>query len=897
MKKTRSDDSVRKLKTSAPQPPATDTIHQQNPEEARPACPLIPAKKPGEARPFDCGATVSQKSFPIVGIGASAGGLKALELFFAGMPDTHPKMAFIVVQHLAPDHKSILTELIGRHTRMKVVEVEDGMLVRPDCAYIIPPNKDMAIINRTLQLLEPAAPRGQRLPIDFFFRSLADDCKERAVAIVLSGTGSDGASGIQTIKALGGIVMVQNPDSADYDGMPRSAIATELVDYILLPQEMPKQLLAHSASIYQTNPSIEPGQSIQITLNKIYTILRNQTGHDFSHYKPSTIRRRIHRRMAVHQISTMDGYIKYLLESTTEAQALFRDLLIGVTHFFRDADAFKALEESLPKIFQNKPADTTIRVWVPGCSTGEEAYSIAILMHEYQETIKQNYLVQIFATDMDAQAITTARLGVFPPSITTDISPERLGRFFTQESNAYRIHKYLRDMVIFSEHDIIKDPPFSRLDLISCRNLLIYLDSDLQKAIFPLFHYALKPSGLIFLGSSESIGNAINLFEALDRKNKLYQRKDNTISIKQKLTEHFIPTISHNTATAPSKERKPHTNPKSSLRELTEQALLKELTPVAALINGQGDIFYLHGRSGLYLEPAPGEAGVNNILHMSREGLRCELTIALRKASTSNVKVYRPGLNIRTNGHFTQADLTVCPLHLNPTEVPLYLVILQEVPAISATQHTPAEPKDSSPDMDAYITALKQELRAKEDYLEAANEAMENSNEELKSYNEEMQSMNEELQSTNEELETSKEELQSVNEELTTVNAELQAKVADLSRLNNDMNNLLAGTGIGTVFVDMQLHILRFTPAASSIINLIPGDVGRPVGHLASNLKGYNNLLMDVRSVLDTLVPRVADVQTTEGRWYTMRIQPYRTLENAIEGAVITFAERCNKKD
>jgi two-component system CheB/CheR fusion protein len=811
-------------------------------------------------------------------------------------------MAFVLVQHLAPDHKSVLTELIQRYTRMQAFEVEDGMVVQPNCAYIIPPNCDMAFLNGVLHLMEPALPRGQRLPIDFFFRSLAQDQHERAIGIVLSGTGSDGTMGVRAIKGEGGMVMAQTPESTEYDGMPRSAIATGLVDYELLPAEMPARLMAYVAHAFGKlrRTAVLSVPTTENALKKIFILLRAQTGHDFSLYKPSTVLRRIERRMAVQQIEAMDGYVKYLQQSPPEAEALFRDLLIGVTNFFRDPEAFAVLEEQvIPTLLADKAVGGAIRVWSPGCSTGEEAYSLAMLLAERQAAMKRSFQVQVFATDIDRQAIATARAGLYPASIAADLSPERLARFFTAESanadgspHAYRIHKSLRDMLVFSEQDVIKDPPFSKLDLISCRNLMIYMGGDLQKKLIPLFHYALNPDGVLFLGTSETVGEFTDLFAVLDRKAKLYRRKDDVHGAPRAVLGRFFPAVT----TALDVARPPHVGKvarigKPPMREITEQALLQQVASAAALVNADGDILYLHGRTGMCLEPAPGEAGINNILKMAREGLRRELTAALRKAVSGKELVSAPGLRVKTNAHFTTVNLTVRPVTTGPAataEAPLYLVVLEEKPSGKSDK---SDKSDLSDTPDARIELLKQELRAKEEYLQSTNEELETANEELRSSNEEMQSVNEELQSTNEELETSKEELQSVNEELATVNAELQTKVADLSRANNDMNNLLAGTGIATVFVDCQLRVLRFTPGATQIVNLILSDLGRPVGHVLTNLVGYNALVADARAVLDTLVPKELDVQTACGAWYTMRIQPYRTLDNVIEGAVITFVD------
>lgn len=858
-------------------------------------------KKPA-GNPPDCEPDVPKSgqpdaSFPIVGIGASAGGLAAFEAFFSALPtDTDPGMAFVLVQHLAPDHKSILSELIRRYTRIQVFEVEDGMPVQINCAYIIPPGYDMALLNGTLHLLEPSAPRSQRMPIDFFFRSLAQDQHERAIGIVLSGTGNDGTQGVREIKGEGGMVMAQNPASTEFDGMPRSAVATGLVDYELPPAEMSAQLITYAAHAYAKlpRPGTIPVPKVENAMRKIFILLRTQSGHDFSQYKPSTIHRRIERRMAVHQIESLDAYVKFLQQTPAEGEALFRDLLIGVTNFFRDPESFQVLEKQvIPKLFEGRPAGAVIRVWTAGCSTGEEAYSLAILLVERMEALNQGYTAQVFATDIDRQAIATARAGRYPVSIAADISPGRLARFFTAEpdKNAYRIHKGLRDMMIFSEQDAIKDPPFSKLDLISCRNLLIYLGVELQKKLIPLFHYALNPGGFLFLGTSEGVGNFVELFDVLDRKSNLYRRKEDVHAMQRAALGRFLPRMSTVAAGLP-RIAKTAFPVKQSLRELTEQALLQHFVAAGALVNSHGDILYLHGHTGMFLEPAPGEAGINNILKMAREGLRRELIRALHNAANTKDIARCPGLRVKTNGHFTRVNLTVRPMTTGlaaTPETPLFLVILEEAPESAPPVTDSASP--ATLDTEAQIAELRRELRAKEEYLQNTNEELESSTEELKSSNEEMQSINEELQSSNEELETSKEELQSVNEELSTVNAELQTKVTDLVRANNDMNNLLAGTGIGTVFVDLQLRILRFTPAASAIINLIPSDIGRPVAHIASNLVDYNRLVADLQEVIDTLAPKAVEVFTPEGKSYTMRIQPYRTMNNVIEGAVITFVD------
>jgi two-component system CheB/CheR fusion protein len=870
------------------------------------------ARKPGKppassalATPIDDPTKQNSPSFPIVGIGASAGGLAAFEAFFSGMPvDRDPGMAFVLVQHLDPEHKSLLVELVRRFTRMAVCEIEDGMMVKPNCVYIIPPNHELTILHGTLQLLEPTEPRGHRLPIDFFFNALAEDQRTCAVAIVLSGTGSDGSHGLRTIKAAGGLVLAQHPASCEFDGMPRSAIATGLVDYELPPAEMPARLITYAAeaSTRPPGPLFVQSLTTENALQKIFVLLRAQTKHDFSHYKMSTVNRRIERRMTVHKIKKCDDYVKFLQVTPAEVDELFRDLLIGVTNFFRDPSAFEVLEtQAISKLCTGKNPGSVIRVWSAGCSTGEEAYSLAILLLERMEALKQGHTVQVFATDIDSRAIATARAGRYPASIAADLTPERLARFFTREPDglSYRIHKAIRDMVVFSEQDVIKDPPFSRLDLLCCRNLLIYFGTELQKKLMPLFHFALNPGGRLFLGTSEGVGDFDDLFAVQDRAAKIYQRKDASYDLQRLALGSTLPPVTAIQAALPRSIGKLGNPMKMPLRELTEQALLQHIGLVSVLVNASGDILYQHGRTGMYLEPAPGEAGVNNVVKMAREGLRPDLVTALHHAKEAHTVVRRSGVRVRTNGHFTTITLIVRPVTTGPTvtsDSRLYLVIMEEAAPASAVAASTA-PSSETPtdslemDAEARIAALIDEIRRKDEYVRATQEELEASAEELKSANEEMQSVNEELQSTNEELETSKEEQQSVNEELATVNAEMQGKVTDLSRINNDMSNMLAGTGIATIFVDLRLRILRFTPTASLIINLIPSDVGRPVAHTVSNLVGYDRLVLDAQVVLDTLVPKEVEVQTAAGQWYMMRMQPYRTQENTIEGVVLTFVD------
>jgi two-component system CheB/CheR fusion protein len=713
--------------------------NQQPPAAKMPAAAEVEPTSPAAPGP-DAGP---EPRFPIVGIGASAGGLAAIEAFFSAIPgETSTGMAFVLVQHLAPDHKSILSDLIKRYTRMKVFEVRDGMRVAPDCAYIIPPNRDMAILNGTLQLLEPTERHSQRLPIDYFFRSLAQDQRNWGICIVLSGTGSDGTLGLRAVKGEGGMVMVQSPESTEYDGMPRSAIATGLVDYVLPPAEMPAQLIAYAAHAFgkpQRAPAVPPPTpKADDALKKILVMLRKQTEHDFSQYKFNTINRRIERRMAVHQIERLEEYVRYMQHHPAEVEALFRDLLIGVTGFFRDTEAWKVLQERvISGLFADKPSRDALRIWVPGCSTGEEAYSIAILVQEQIDSLKQAFKVQVFATDIDRYAVDQARSGLYPANIAADVSPERLARFFVKEPDggAYRITKTIRDMLVFSEQDVIKDPPFSRLDLISCRNLLIYLEGDLQKRLITLFHYALNTQGALFLGTSETLGELESLFTVVDRKWKLYRRKEGAYDAHLAAGGRFLPAALDG-GLGPAHPWKTPGPGKLPLRELTERKLLQQYAPVGVLVNEHGDILYIHGRTGQYLEPAAGEASMN-ILKMAREGLRRDLTTALHKAATKKESLHHHRLTVRSNGGFISVSLSIRPLASDPqleAAPNLFLVVFEEAPTadkerLEAAADRPAEAlEDPAASVDERLAALRQEMRAKEEYLQATNEELATSN-------------------------------------------------------------------------------------------------------------------------------------------------------------------------
>ena len=844
-------------------------------KQATPATPATPATQTTPAA-----ETLS--GFPIVGLGASAGGLAAFEAFFSGLPaDIDPGMAFVLVQHLDPTHNSILVELVARYTRMPVSTVEDGTVVKPNCVYIIPPNHDLAIMNGALHLLAPSMPHGHRLPIDFFFRSLAQDQHENAIAIVLSGTGSDGAQGVREINGEGGMVMVQKPESSAFDGMPNSAINTDAANYVLEPAQMPAQLIAYVNQVLKQPHAPAPPLAVrdsQRELKKIFILIRSQTGHDFSLYKPGTIVRRIERRMALHQIEALGDYVKFLQQTPTEVQALLRDLLIRVTSFFRDPAAFVELESRLKARLLGLAEQADFRIWLPACSTGEEAYSIAILVHEHMEDLKLNHPVRIYATDIDVDAISIARAGLYPESIGANITEERLKRFFSYEHDAgFRVRRSIRDMITFSEQDAIKDPPFSKLDLISCRNLLIYLRPELQEKLIRLFHYALKPGGLLFLGNSEGVSDNDESFSVLDNKSKLFQRQDHAPRV---LLGDIVPAAKIPTILATHPPPMTAIPVRLSLQEQTRQALEKLREPACALIESNGDILHLSGDTGLYLNPAPGDAGANNILTIAREGLRQDLSHALYTAVEQHGIVQRISLRVRTDGSFIPVNLTVSPVLADnlPKDQPTrYLVVFEEVPAFERQLVQPVQPGNLGQSADARITALQQELRVNEQLLRAAREDADTSTEELRSALEEMQSINEELQAS--------------NEELATVNVEQQNKVVELARALNDNRNLLAGSGIATVFVDLQQRILNFSPTIAAIINLIPQDLGRPMSDIVTNLLGYDNLTQDIDLVLKSLIPREITVQDKRNRWYLLRILPYRTLDNVIEGAAITFID------
>ncbi|MCG6881464.1 MAG: PAS domain-containing protein [Deltaproteobacteria bacterium] len=824
--------------------------------------------------------------FPVVGIGASAGGLETLNVFFSNMP-SDSNMAFVVIQHLSPQHKSIMASLLEKQTHMVVRQIEDSATIEPNHVYLNPPGKNVALFNRTLHLLEPSKETSINMPIDFFFRSLSEDEGEKAIGIILSGTASDGTMGIRAIKGEGGMAMVQQPDTAKYNGMPRSAVETGLIDFIIPVEKMPEALIRYVRHPFLVLSDREKvaDTPVKNRMQKIFALIRSATGNDFSHYKQSTISRRIERRLAVHQIKSLTDYVLFLQKNPAEIQMLFKDLVIGVTKFFRDPEAYVALEqEALPDLLKEKAQDATIRFWVAGCSTGEEAYSLAMTLTETADKIKKHFNVQIFATDIDPVAIEVARKGIYPENIAVDVSPERLKRFFIEETGIFKVRKQLRDMVVFSIQNVIKDPPFSRLDLVSCRNLMIYMDSVLQKKIIPLFHYTLTPGGILFLGTSESIGENTDLFQPLNSKWKVFQRKTSFAD-----TEMVYFRDSHYDA-QPSvgihEEKKlPVT---TDVQALVERAILDAYAPVGVVINDAYEILHFVGKTDRYLIPPTGKPSFN-ILDMVREDLKNKLMVTLHKAVREEKNTTCRDVRVRYNGTFRAVNISVRWLMGEGLPSGFMLVLFEDtLPAGAPHEKKAGAGKTKKQDSD--VQNLEHELESTREYLHATIEELETSNEELKSANEELQSVNEELQSTNEELETSKEELQSTNEELTTVNVELENKINEYSEASDDMNNLLAATEIATLFVDTDLCIKNYTPAAASLIHLIQTDIGRPLNDLKTRFEGVD-LVALAGNVLKDLNTVELEILSQDDIWYSLKIMPYRTTGNIINGVVMTFVD------
>jgi two-component system CheB/CheR fusion protein len=814
--------------------------------------------------------------FPIVGIGASAGGLEAFTSFLSKMP-VDSRMTFILIQHMDPSQPSRLTELLGRASPIPVQEVTEGTIIEPDHVYVIPPGRDMTIQNHTLKLEAQTKHPGLAHSIDVFFRSLAEAVQERAVAIILSGTGNDGTDGARVVKAGQGLIIVQDPESAKYDGMPRAAIAAGLADYILPPEEMPGRLIEYVRKSYEqreeTRYALEKDDT---SLRNILSLVRARTGHDFSGYKVSSVTRRIEHRMMVHQIETSSEYLRFLRENPSEIEDLIKDFLINVTSFFRDKEAFDALKKEINEILKEKPEGSTIRAWIPGCSTGEEPYSLAMLLLECIETSKQRYDIQVFGTDLNTDTITFARAGIYPATIAQDVSGERLERFFNKVDASYQVKKDLREELIFAVHDLVTDPPYSRMDIVSIRNLLIYFGADLQKRIIPLLHYSLNEGGILFLGTAETIGEVPDYFTTVDAKWRIYR------SVNKQQAQHLVfpgqPAVPQTASLKhPEAQHLPVATP--PLAQPPERLLLEALPP-SVLVNRNYQVIYTHGNTSKYLQLPEGNPSMS-ILEMANPDLRIVLATALHEASQEQKEAIREGLRVRYNGGTQSVKVTVRPLSKMDGSLIVTFEDLRRPRRRKVKGETPTE---------AQHRELARELELSKETLRGTIEEMETANEELRSTNEEYMSANEELKSANEELETSREELRSVNEELTTINTEHEKTIEELTAVSDDMSNLLNSTAIATVFLDEKLCIRRFTQAATVLFKFIDTDVGRPLEDISSNLKA-GGLPQAARRVLQTLIPSEQEVQTEDGHWYSMRVHPYRTADNDIEGVVASFVD------
>jgi two-component system, chemotaxis family, CheB/CheR fusion protein len=831
------------------------------------------------------------EDFSIVGIGASAGGLEAFTQFLQALPvDTG--MAFVLIQHLEPSHTSLLSEILTRTTTMAVHEVRNGMAIAPNCVYVIPPNTRMTLADRHLVLEPRQRTQGKHLPIDAFFTSLATECGHQAIAIVLSGSGDDGAIGIAAVKAAGGITFAQTPTSAEFPTMPQNAIATGQVDFVLPPVGIAAELrrISHDPELVRSPvqessaivlvPNVDPPAS----LSQVFALLRNAMGVDFTHYKQGTLRRRITRRMALCHIDQIDAYVQYLHDHPIEVASLYHDILINVTSFFREPASFEALKiQVFPQLLLDQPGDGPIRIWIPGCATGEEAYSMAISLLEFLADQGIQTTIQIFATDISEVAIAEARLGIYPQSRLADVSPERLRRFFVPTDGGHQISKAVRELCVFACQDLTSDPPFSRLDLISCRNVLIYFEPLLQKKVMPIFHYALKPAGYLILGSSESIGEFADLFAIADKKMRIYSRK----SSPTRLNFSFTSSQSAIAPLAPSGPLLTAAWSDRSLTQAADQIVLQRYAPVGVVISADLEIRQFRGQTSAYLEPAPGKASLN-LLKMARPELALELRATIYQAAQQGIAVRHPGVPLVNGDACARVMLEVIPFGPPQGHDRYFLVLFESTPSVAPL----LEPSPSAPPvvLTQEIDRLNLELAGTKAYLQSIIESHEASNQELKVANEEILSSNEELQSTNEELETAKEEIQATNEELSTINDELRSRNQQLNYVNSDLHNLLSSVNIPILMLSGDLRIRRFTPMAETLFNLIPTDVGRRFSDIQHKLD-LPNLAALAIGVIDTLHTHEQEVQDTSGHWYSLRIRPYKTIDNQIDGAVINLID------
>lgn len=827
---------------------------------------------------------------PVVGIGASAGGLDAFKRFFAAMP-ADSGVAFVLIPHLDPKHKSLMAELLTRYTRMPVAEAEDGMAVEANRVYIIPPNKYMTISGGVLRLSGPIEHGGPQTSIDLFLRSLGEDKQEQAICIILSGTGAHGTLGLKAVKATGGMAMVQDPDTADYPAMPMSAIATDLADYVLPVEQMPQALIKYVQHHYVNGGKAGAERTEAADdLNQVLALVRARSKLDFRHYRKKMVTRRIERRMSLRHFDCLADYLSHLRDHPDELRHLSRDFLISVTSFFRDPEAWQVLAtQVIGPLVRGKEPDAPIRVWCPGCATGEEPYSLGILLLEQLATAQKSCPIQIFATDVDDDSLDVARQAVYPESIATDVSPERLARFFTRVSeSSYQVSKQLRETVIFARQNLISDTPFSKLDLVVCRNLLIYLEPEVQTKVLGLLHFALNEAGWLFLGSSETIGRNADLFEAISSKWRIYRRigpsRPNNVQFPVAQSE-------PHQAKEMAPPGKPPAPPK--LPELAQNFLLRRFSLACVVINRNYEVLHFAGPTEDYLIQ-PGGSPTHNLLALARPGLESKLRVVVQRAIRENAAQSIKDVMMRHGNLSRRVNLDVEPLALSKQTEGLLLVAFQEQPSPAGETLSETKVRTQTAESDL-MRQLEQELETTREDLQSTIEELESSNEELKASNEEIMSMNEELQSANEEMETSKEELQSLNEELSTVNNQLQDKVQDLESANNDITNLFNCTNAATVFLDTSLRIRRFTPAATSLFKLIAGDVGRPIGDIVKQFKD-DNFLEDAEHLLRDLAAREKEVQTENGRWCVRRLVPYCTLDNRIGGVVVTFVDITERK-